>query len=68
MGTIFVMVGDVIREQAFQVAFNECDDVIQQVPAAAAYPAQAHFARCAALGQRSPLVKFAPRHVAEPAA
>jgi len=39
MGTIFVMVGHELREQAFQVGFIECDDVIQQVPAATSYPA-----------------------------
>jgi hypothetical protein len=29
MGTIFVVVGNVLAEQAFQVAFVEGDDVIQ---------------------------------------
>jgi hypothetical protein len=39
MCAIFVVVGNVFGQQPFQVTFIEGDDVIQQVPAAAAYPA-----------------------------
>jgi hypothetical protein len=38
MRAIFVVVGNVFGEQAFQVSFIEGDDVIQQFPAAAAHP------------------------------
>ena len=36
---VFVVVADVFREQPFQMAFIERDDVVQQVPAAASHPA-----------------------------
>jgi len=39
MGAIFVVVGDVLAERAFQMTFIEGNDVIQQVSAAASYPA-----------------------------
>jgi hypothetical protein len=38
MRAIFVVVGNVFTEQAFQVPFIERDDVIQQFSAAAAHP------------------------------
>ena len=39
MRAVFVVVADVLREQPFQVAFIECDDVVQQVPVGASHPA-----------------------------
>jgi len=39
MGAIVVVVGNVLAEQAFQMTFIEGKDVIQQVSAAASYPA-----------------------------
>lgn len=39
MRAILVVVADVLREQPFQMAFIERDDVIQQVAAAASHPA-----------------------------
>ena len=39
MRAVFVVVADVLREHPFQMAFIECDDVVQQVPAAASHPA-----------------------------
>ena len=38
MRAIFVVVGNVFSEQAFQVPFIERDDVIQQFSPAAAHP------------------------------
>jgi len=38
MRAIFVVVGNVFSEQAFQVPFIERDDVIEQFSAAAAHP------------------------------
>ena len=39
MRAIFVVVGNVLVEQAFQMAFVDGDDVIQELTAAAADPA-----------------------------
>jgi hypothetical protein len=39
VGAIFVVIGNVFTEQPFHVSFIERDDVIQQLPAAAADPA-----------------------------
>jgi hypothetical protein len=39
MRAVFVVVADVFREQPFQMAFMEPDDMIQQFAAAASYPA-----------------------------
>src|SRR5215469_7526992 len=39
MRAILVVVGNVLAEQAFQMTFIEGNDVIQQVSAAASYPA-----------------------------
>ena len=39
MRAVFVMVADVMIEQPFQMAFMECDDVVQEVAAAAFHPA-----------------------------
>ena len=38
MRAVFVVIADVFREQPFQMAFIERDDVVQQVPAAASHP------------------------------
>jgi hypothetical protein len=38
MGSVFRVVADIFREQPFQMAFVNCDEVIQQFAAAAAYP------------------------------
>jgi hypothetical protein len=35
MGSVFMVVADIFREQPFQMAFVNCDDVIQQFAAAA---------------------------------
>ena len=39
MRTIFVVVGNVLAEQTFEMAFVDGNNVIQQVTAAAAHPA-----------------------------
>ena len=39
MCAIFVVVGNVLRQQPFQMTFIEGNDVIQEVAAAAAHPA-----------------------------
>jgi hypothetical protein len=39
MRAVLVVVANILREQAFQVAFVNCDDVIQQITTTAAYPA-----------------------------
>ena len=39
MRAVFVVVADVLIEQPFQMAFMECDDVVQEVAAAAFHPA-----------------------------
>jgi hypothetical protein len=39
MYAIFVVVGNVLAQQPFQMTFIEGDDVIQEVTAAAAHPA-----------------------------
>ena len=39
MRAVFVVVADVLIEQPFQMAFMECDDVVQEVSAAAFHPA-----------------------------
>ena len=38
MRAVFMVVADVFREPSLQMTFVECDDVIQQVTTAAAYP------------------------------
>src|ERR1700731_1408053 len=38
MRAVFVVVANILREQAFQVAFVNCDDVIQEIAAATPYP------------------------------
>jgi hypothetical protein len=35
---VFLVVADVFRERSLQMTFVECDDVIQQVTTATAYP------------------------------
>jgi hypothetical protein len=35
MGSVFRVAADIFREQPFQMAFVNCDDVIQQFAAAA---------------------------------
>ena len=37
MRAVFVVVANILREQAFQVAFVNCDDVIQEITAATPY-------------------------------
>jgi hypothetical protein len=39
MRAVLVVVGNVLAEQAFQMTFVDSNDVIQQVSAAASYPA-----------------------------
>jgi len=39
MRAVLVVVAEVFREEPFQMLFIECDDVVQQVAAAASYPA-----------------------------
>ena len=39
MRAVFVVVADVLIEQPFQMTFIECDDVVQEVAAAAFHPA-----------------------------
>jgi len=39
MRAVFVVLADVLIEQPFQMAFMECDDVVQEVAAAAFHPA-----------------------------
>jgi hypothetical protein len=39
MRAVLVVIGNVLAEQAFQMTFIEGNDVIQQVSAAASYPA-----------------------------
>jgi hypothetical protein len=38
MRAVLVVVANILREQAFQVAFVNCDDVIQEIAAATPYP------------------------------
>jgi hypothetical protein len=38
MRAVLVVVANILREQAFQVAFVNCDDVIQEIAAAIPYP------------------------------
>jgi hypothetical protein len=38
MRAVFVVVANILREEAFQVAFVNCDDVIQEITAATPYP------------------------------
>jgi len=38
MRAVLVVVANILREQAFQVAFVNCDDVIQEITAATPYP------------------------------
>jgi hypothetical protein len=38
MRAVFVVVANILREQAFQVAFVNCDDVIQEITPATPYP------------------------------
>ena len=38
MRAVLVVVANIVREQAFQVAFVNCDDVIQEITAATPYP------------------------------
>ena len=38
MRAVFVVVANILREEAFQVAFVNCDDVIQEIMAATPYP------------------------------
>jgi len=42
MRAALVVVANILREQAFQVAFVDCDDVIQEITAATPYPALCH--------------------------
>jgi hypothetical protein len=39
MCAVLVVVANILREPAFQVAFVNCDDVIQKITAATAYAA-----------------------------
>jgi hypothetical protein len=39
MRAVLVVVANILREEAFQVAFVNCDDAIQQITTTAAYPA-----------------------------
>jgi hypothetical protein len=38
MRAVLVVVANILREQAFQVAFVNCDDVIQEITPATPYP------------------------------
>src|SRR5437899_2916094 len=38
MCAVFVVVANILREPAFQVAFVNCDDVIQEITPATPYP------------------------------
>src|SRR5260370_40028459 len=38
MRAVLVVVANILREQAFQVAFVNCDDVIQEITPATSYP------------------------------
>src|SRR5260370_10634604 len=38
MRAVLVVVANILREQAFQVAFVNCNDVIQEITAATPYP------------------------------
>src|ERR1700730_11743128 len=38
MRAVLVVVANILREQAFQVTFVNCDDVIQEITAATPYP------------------------------
>jgi hypothetical protein len=38
MRAVFVVVANILREQAFQVAFVNCDDVIHEITAATPHP------------------------------
>jgi hypothetical protein len=42
MCSILVVVADIFGEQAFEVSFVHRDDVVQQVPSTASYPALRH--------------------------
>ena len=42
MRAVLVVVANILREQAFQVAFVDCDDVIQEIAAATPYSALCH--------------------------
>jgi len=42
MRAVFVVVANILREQAFQVAFVNCDDVIHEITTATPYPTLCH--------------------------
>ncbi len=42
MRAVLVVVANILREQAFQVAFVNCDDVIQEITPATPYPTLCH--------------------------
>ena len=42
MRAVFVVVANILREEAFQVAFVNCDDVIQEITPATPYPTLCH--------------------------
>jgi hypothetical protein len=42
MRAVLVVVANILREQAFQVAFVNCNDVIQEITSATPYPTLCH--------------------------
>jgi len=42
MRPVFVVIANILREPAFQVAFVNCDDVIQEITTATPYPTLCH--------------------------
>src|SRR5437660_5282323 len=42
MCAVLLVVANILREQAFQVAFVNCDDVIQEITPATPYPTLCH--------------------------
>jgi hypothetical protein len=42
MRAVLVVVANILREQAFQVAFVNCDDVIEKITPATPYPTLCH--------------------------
>jgi hypothetical protein len=42
MRAVLMVVANILREQAFQVAFVNCDDVIQEITPATPYPTLCH--------------------------